>query len=103
MNYCEDPLRSRVDRRRSARFTLGLAVQCRSDGRDFDQEVSCEAVNISSNGSLLRTAETFLPGQIVKSYIDWPARLDNRVKLYLVVEGPVIRRAGDCVAIGIER
>ena len=71
--------------------------------RDFEQAFFCEAVNISSNGLLLRTAETIMPGQIVKSYIDWPARLDNRVNLYLVVEGPFVRRAGDCIAIHIEK
>jgi hypothetical protein len=62
-----------------------------------------ESVNISSTGLLFRTTEAFQPGQIVKASIDWPALLDQRVRLTLDVEGPVVRQAGDHAAMRIEK
>ncbi len=62
-----------------------------------------ESVNISRAGLLFTTTEAFLPGQVVKASIDWPVRLDHRVSLTLVVEGPIVRKTGDQAAMRIEK
>jgi hypothetical protein len=91
-----------ADRRRSHRFSLRLPVRCRRIGRPCPTIIS-ETVNISSKGLLFTTTEALLPGQVVEAFIDWPARLDNHVRLTLVVEGPVVTKVGDRTAMRIER
>ena len=76
-----------TDRRRSFRFTLNLTIQCRCVESDLDQTIVGEVVNISSKGMLFKVTEAFLPGQMVTAFIDWPAYLDKRIRLQLVVDG----------------
>jgi hypothetical protein len=102
-NNLRDELHYVIDRRRSARFTLSLAIQCRCIERDLDQTIVGEVVNISSKGLLVKVTEALLPGQMVTAFIDWPAYLDKRILLQLVVEGRIMRRTGDCTAISIEK
>jgi hypothetical protein len=92
-----------TDRRRSTRFSLRLALQCRCTDRSFDQTIPGEVVNISSKGLLFKATEALVPGEMVTAFIDWPADLDRRVQLQLVVEGQAVRRTDDCNAIRIER
>lgn len=92
------------DRRHNKRFSLRLAVRCRRKGYPAAlSPTTSETVNISSKALLFRTAEALLPGQIVEASLDWPARLDNRTPLQLVVEGRVVRTVGDYIAMRIER
>ena len=102
---CFEDLRSPgADRRKSARFSLGLAVKCRFTDPSFDRTLFGEVVNISSKGLLIRGTSTSLSiGQTIRACIDWPASLDNRVGLQLVVVGRVVRTTDDCAAIGIKR
>ena len=103
-NHGQGTIRNMADRRRNARFTLGLAVECRFADGNPDQSLPGEVVNISSKGLLIRgTATALSTGQTVTACIDWPASLDNRVGLQLVVVGRVVRTTDDCAAIGIKR
>jgi PilZ domain len=94
-----------ADHRSSQRFSLRLAVKClRAEPLVTLERASIgESVNLSSTGLLFKTTEALLPGQLVKASIDWPARLDHRVRLTLDVEGPVVRKAGDHIAMRIEK
>jgi hypothetical protein len=98
-------MQAAADRRSNYRFSLQLAAKCRQIGPPFTlgQNVVCETLNISSKGLLLATREAFQPGQVVEATIDWPIRLDNSVALTLVVEGAIVRKAGDRAAMRIEK
>ena len=98
-------MQAAADRRSNNRYSLQLTVKCRQLGPPFTlgQNVVCETLNISSKGLLLATREAFQPGQVVEATIDWPIRLDNSVALTLVVEGAIVRKAGDRAAMRIEK
>jgi hypothetical protein len=93
------------DRRRSSRFALRLAVKYKQMEPAVALDGNCmgETVNISSSGLLFRASEAVDAGQFVKASIDWPARLNDNVRLTLVVEGPVVRKIGDHAAMRIEK
>lgn len=48
-------------------------------------------MNISSNGMLLAIDRILVPGLPVEVRVNWPAKLDERVNLMLVVFGRVVR------------
>jgi hypothetical protein len=88
-------------------YDLRLAVNCRRIGPPLrvDRVVIGigESLKISSKDLLFTTTETFLPGQVVEACIDWPIRLNNGVRIALVVEGKVITSSDDSTAIRIDR
>jgi hypothetical protein len=93
-----------VNHRSRQRFPLRLAIRCRqTESLDLDRIIVGESLNISSKGLRFTTAEAFQPGQIVEGFIDWPVLLDNRIRLKLVVEGPVVWKVGDEAAMRIDR
>ena len=99
------PVQDTADHRRSQRFSLRLAVKClRTEPPVTLERASIgESVNVSSTGLLFTTTEALMPGQLVKASIDWPARLDHRVRLTLVIEGPIVRKTRDQAAMRIEK
>ena len=100
----QDQMSDIADRRRTSRFTLPLAVKFRCVGSDFNRIIPGEVVNISSKGLLFRADEEVPHSdRKITAFIEWPAHLNNRVSLQLVVEGHVVRKAGDCTAIFIEK
>ena len=92
------------DRRIRHRFPLRLEVASRriESGLVSNWAIG-ESLNISSAGLLFTTTETFLPGQSVEVSIAWPALLDNRIALKLVIKGVISRYAGNCAALRLER
>jgi hypothetical protein len=86
-------------------YDLRLAVKCRRIEPRFRFEgiIAAESLKISSRDLLLTTTEALLPGQVVEACIDWPIRLDNSVRITLVVEGKVVTSTDDSTAIRIER
>jgi hypothetical protein len=85
----------RVDDRRSElRFSLRLAVKCRriesrksvGPRQPLDTILAGESLNVSSKGLIFRGSEVFRQGQAVEVFIEWPVRLENRVRLMLVAE-----------------
>jgi hypothetical protein len=88
------------DRRAGHRFPLRLPVRYRSAGADW---MLGESVDISRAGLLFTTPEAVKPGDTVEASIAWPVFLDNRVPLQLVIEGPVVRSAGDLAAISFAK
>jgi hypothetical protein len=94
-----------ADRRSRLRFSFRLAVTCRRVGPRFllDRIIVGESLNISSKGLLFTANERFRPGQLVRAFIDWPIRLQSRVRLTFVAEGTVVRSAGNITAMAIKR
>ena len=60
-------------------------------------------VDISSGGVLLKTEKILPVGKQLQVLIDWPALLDQRCPLRLVITGKVLRSDPTGTAIGIIR
>jgi hypothetical protein len=88
-----------VDRRANVRFPLQLAVSYRTfNPAACSGSSPLKSVNISSNGLLFEDNGTLQPGQRVQVSLEWPARLDQRIPLNLVVEGRILR-SGNGLAV----
>src|SRR5579863_6609147 len=100
-----NPARDVTDRRSRRRFSLRLAVRYRliQPRLPLDRDMAGESLNLSSTGLLFTAGEALLPGQVVEVFIDWPIRLHNGVRLTLVVEGTIVRSAGNHAAMHIEK
>jgi hypothetical protein len=88
------------DRRGAKRFPLELDVQYRVL---HEHAVSGRTINISSNGVLFTTCESLAQGVRVEMAIDWPVRLEGRVRLRLVAIGIVVRTDGATAAVRMAR
>lgn len=93
------PSGSRSARLRCARYPIALPVQYRVNG--FTR--SGITTHISSSGMFIATREVLPVNQSIKVTIDWPAVLDGRCPLGLVVLGRVRRINGRGMEIAIEQ
>ena len=59
-------------------------------------------VNMSSRGILLTTQRPLRYGLRIEVRLDWPAKLDNKVQLILLVVGKVVRCDKRRVALTIQ-
>jgi hypothetical protein len=104
-----DPAIPDPDRRTGLRFPLRLPVWYRPIGSAVNSTpVSStwtpgESVNISRAGLLFTTPELIRRGETVEALIAWPAFLDNRIPLKLVIKGPVVRSTADGTAMSFGR
>jgi hypothetical protein len=81
-----------VDRRANVRFPLRLTINYRTfNPASCSGPLLLKTVNISSNGLLFEDNGTLQPGQRVLVSVEWPARLDRRIPLNLVLEGRILR------------
>ncbi len=93
------------NRRASARFPLQHEVRYSlilTQGREQPLG-SGRTVNISSSGILFTTDQILFPGNKLKLEIAWPAQLEGRISLKLVVFGQVIRFEQGRGAVAIDR
>lgn len=60
-----------------------------------------KSVNMSSRGILFETDSSLAPGEVLSMAIRWPAQLEHRCAMKIVVVGKVIRCPGSQVAIEI--
>jgi hypothetical protein len=92
-----------AERRRSSRFPIEREVRYRAlNKRSGEKTGEGKTLNISSSGVLF-TAEHILPqGRRVELSISWPAQLNNRTALKLVVRGRVVRTETSRVAVEIQ-
>ncbi|MGH9593146.1 MAG: PilZ domain-containing protein, partial [Bryobacteraceae bacterium] len=59
--------------------------------------------NISGKGILFTTQHTLRTGARVEISVDWPARLDGKTPLRLIIQGRVVRSIGSQAAVAIQR
>lgn len=86
-------------RRKDRRFPISMRAEYIVDG--FRQ--STTTANISRGGVFIDATEKLPEGRRVRLAIDWPAALDGRCPLSLVVFGRVVRSQKNGAAIRIER
>lgn len=60
-------------------------------------------INMSSKGIAFTSDHTFESGAMLQLSIKWPALLENKIRLRLVVEGRVVRSDGRVTAAEIVR
>jgi hypothetical protein len=88
-----------TDRRGALRFPLRASVKYElPDG--FGTAVT---FNISRSGISLLTTRRLPPASWIRLWIDWPARLNGRLPLHLVVQGMVLRSNASEAAIAFSR
>ena len=87
-----------TERRQHRRFPISARSRYLVDG----EHGSGTTVNISSGGVFLQTAKALAAGRQIQIWIDWPALLDQRCPLRLVIVGRILRsgREGAAVEIG---
>jgi hypothetical protein len=88
-----------LGRRGRARYPITLAAEYIVDGCKHTGLTS----NISSSGMFIATNASLPVAKQIKISIDWPAVLDGRCPLRLVVLGRVHRVNRDGMAIAIEK
>jgi len=91
-------LKSR-ERRRHQRFPINVSSRYLLD----EARGYATTVNISSGGVLLDTKEILPVGRQVQLWIDWPALLDARCPLRLVIHGRIVRSTYRGTVVGITR
>jgi c-di-GMP-binding flagellar brake protein YcgR len=95
--------RKSVDRRSAQRFPISFDIQYRILGLGSQELRSGKTVNMSSSGMLLVADGILLPGLKIEVLVNWPVKLNDRVRLRLIVFGKVVRVDTEGVAVMIQR
>jgi len=87
-----------LERRSRIRFPFALAAPYTSAGQ---QEIASggKAVNISSTGTLIRSAHEVVPGTSIRVVIEWPILIGNGCRLALHTHETVVRSDRGLVAV----
>jgi hypothetical protein len=94
------PTNNPPERRASKRFRIECDVRYQVIGRGvFEGFLTGKTVNMSSGGVLLATDRVLTPGLRVQLEVDWPVKLNDEVKLKLVIRGKVVRSEEGVVAL----
>ena len=87
------------ERRRHQRYRINTTAQVFLSG--VHERV--ETLDISSGGVLLKSGALLPVGRRVQLFVDWPALLNERCALRLIIEGKIIRSNPEGTAIKIIR
>jgi hypothetical protein len=93
------------DRRASTRLPIERDVRYKllGKGSSATQTGEGKTVNISSAGALFTTQTALPEQQLIEVAVSWPARLNGRLPLNLVLRGRVVRSHETQAAIEIEQ
>jgi hypothetical protein len=97
------PESTTADRRTRLRFPLNTEVRYQVSGRGRGERGTGAAINISSKGLAFHAEGPLERGLHLSVSMAWPAKLDDKCTLRLVLEGTVLRSEGTLVVIAIER
>ena len=97
-----DALHSDRDRLGNVRYPIRLKLTftavtppiCSGDG---------ETLHVSSKELLFTANESLAVGQLLQVSLDWPARLENKIPLRLVISGQILRSDDGQVAMTIDK
>ena len=93
-----------IERRRSERFAIERNVRYRVlTKRTTEATGEGQTINISSRGVLFTSVHTLAAGLRVEMCISWPAQLNDKCALKLVVRGRVVRFGEGRAAIAIQQ
>lgn len=97
------PGTERADRRSATRFPMDREVRYKIATTNTIELGSGRTINMASGSVLFTTERTLALGERLEVAVDWPAQLDNKHPLKLVIGGRVVRSEPECAAITIER
>src|SRR5438552_3663890 len=94
-----------ADRRKRLRFPLNTELRYQISRRGIGEpnRGTGQAENISSKGLAFHADRPLQRGLQLSVSMAWPAKLDDKCTLRLVLEGTVLRTMGDLVVLTIER
>jgi hypothetical protein len=90
---------AKLDRRSQQRFPIFIYLRYIVSGVEGEGRT----LNISSNGALIQVPLRLPTGRRIRLFLDWPARLEDRIPLQLVVNGTILRSTAMGTAIAILR
>ena len=95
-------IRVTAERRARRRFSIGQGVcyKCLSGHTVSDEGVG-KILNVSSSGVSFTTERTLSVGKPVELTVEWPALIDNKCMMKLVIHGWVIRSDSNSAAVKI--
>jgi hypothetical protein len=88
-----------VERRRHRRFPISGLVEYVLRGRHGEAAM----LDVGSGGVFLKAQDPLPVGKPVKLFLEWPAMLDGRYPLRLVIEGRILRSSARGSAVSILR
>ena len=91
------------DRRTAVRFPIEQDVRYKVFTRTRVEVGISKTVNMSSTGVLFTTERPMALGEKLEVAVNWPALLDHKCALKLVVTGRVVRSVDRTAAIAIDR
>ena len=91
------------DRRTLGRFPIERELRFRMMSKRNEIVGSGRTINMSSKGLLFKTDRTLMAGKRLEMAISWPAQLDNRCALKLIVRGKIVRAEPGMIAVSIEQ
>lgn len=93
---------STSERRGAARFPIEQEVRYKVYGRNSVETGKGRTLNISSGGVLFTTSQALRAGDRLELSVNWPAQLDNKCPLKLVMTGRIVRVNDEHAAIAID-
>jgi len=94
--------RDPADRRLGVRFPIDCALRYRVSGEKSENaDGSGRTINMSSSGILFVTANPVAPGNRIQLWVSWPAKLNQKCAMNLVLRGTVVRAERGAVAVKI--
>ena len=97
-----EPLANLTERRTRTRFPIERTVKYSFVGnRNRLERGTGTTVNVSSHGVLFTTEHTLPPGKQLELAINWPAQLNGKCALQLMVWGRVLRCENGRAAIQV--
>lgn len=91
------------DRRHAIRFPLKSQLRWTLLNRKTPLTGTGETVDASSNGFAFLSNVPLSPGCRLQLDVEWPAELDGRIPMKLVVIGKVVRVDGNIVCVTIQK
>jgi hypothetical protein len=96
-------IRHTTEQRARQRFPIGQDVcyKYRSGDRVSNEGVG-KILNVSSSGVRFTTERTLSVGKSVEVGVEWPALIDDKCPMKLVIQGWVVRSDSNSAAVKIE-
>lgn len=97
------PPREKTERRAARRFPITLEVRYWIFDKKEAFSGRGETLNISSSGILFTTEQHTLHGKYLELSVTWPALLNKRTPLQLILKGELVRSEAGRAAIQIRK
>jgi hypothetical protein len=92
------------ERRRADRFPIERELRYKvMSKRSGNEAGSGKTIDMSSRGISFTTEHELIPGKKIEMAISWPAQLNNRTALKMIVRGRIVRSVQGRAAVEIQQ